>query len=190
MPIDTKLRTKACKMNRMFCSNTLEYSENSLADEWHIYSMYGNQTYPDPGFYGFEKTFTMPSNKLTDFPWAGFQFTLVSDMEALESYSNSNFVPHLRCNAQFTTVNYDSFREDGSTGSGFSTKFGYSFVGFAGLLGAYTGLRERKRRFREAGRPALDLNDVGILGESTSTNFEMMGCAGSHYDEGVNSVRV
>ena len=185
MPMDITMRTKACKYFGTMCTPDLGFSENSLSDEWHIYSMYGNATYPNPGLYGFEKTFTMPSNSLTDFPYAGFHFTLVSDMQADDT--TRSFIPHLRCHAQFTTVNYDTFRENGTTGSGFNPNFGgkWSMVGLVGLMGGYAGFMERKRRV-EAARPTLTLDD-----DSVATDFEMMPAAACGYgSEDTDSVRV
>ena len=110
----------------------------------------------------------MPSNALTDFPMAGFHFNLVSDIEATD-YQGLGYTPHLRCHAQFTTVNYDTFRESGETGKGFSTFFGskWSMLGIVGVVG---GLLERKRRLATSGtQPALTLDD-----DTATTDFEMM----------------
>ena len=170
MPMDVTSRTKACKYFGTMCSPTIDITEESIRDDWHMYSQYGNETYPAPGFYGFEKEFQMPSNSLTDFPMAGFHFNLVSEFEA-EDYEGLGYTPHMRCHAQFTTVNYDTFMDTGETGKGFSTFFGskWSMLGLVGLLG---GLMERKRRVTSASRPALtlDVDDAGVV----ETDFEMM----------------
>lgn len=183
--MDVTARTKACKYFGTMCSPTIDLAEENLRDDWHMYSMYGNETYPSPGLYGFEKQFTMPSNSMTDFPMAGFHFNLVSDLEA-EDYQGSGYTPHLRCHAQFTTVNYDTFRESGETGQGFSTFFGskWSLLGAVGLVGGYMA---RKRRLSSASHPALSLDDPA----DSATDFEMMSPnGGGEVDTCTASVRV
>ena len=75
-------RIRACKFFGAFCTPVLDYTADSLQDDWHLYSQYDNRTYPGPGNYGFEKTFTWPDNSLTDYPWAGFKFNLIADIVA------------------------------------------------------------------------------------------------------------
>ena len=143
--------------------------------------MYGNGTYPDRGLYGFERQFTWPDNALTDQPWAGFNFNLVADIQAEDA---GNDFTHLRCHAPFTTVNYDTYLENGDTGSGFSSNFGsWSMVGLVGL-GAYAGFMHRKRRL-QATNPSIDL---GEQDQQAVTNFEMMDCSATGGDE--SAVRV
>lgn len=184
MPMDVTVRTKACKYFGTWCTPTLGFNETSIADEWNIYSRSGNDTYPNPGFYNFEKSFDLPSNRLTNSPFAGFHFNLVSDMQADDT--SHGFVPHLRCHARFTTVDYDKYRENGDVGSGFFPSFGngsfsgfgsWSMLGLVSLMGG-AGFMERKRRLQsaEAARPALTLNDDhdSDNGNGVATDFEMM----------------
>lgn len=168
LPIDITQRVRACKFFGSVCTPVLDYSQDTLEETWHLYSMYGNNTAPNKGFYGFERRFTWPDNAMTDYPWAGFTFNLVADIQADDA---GNDWTHLRCHAPFTTVDYDTYKEYGTTGSGFSSTFGkWSFVGLVGV-GAYAGLMQRRRRLR-AGTPAIDLSDFT---EAGCTNFEMMG---------------
>jgi len=168
--MDMTIRVKACKYFGTLCTQTLGESQNSFGDEWHLYSMYGNGTYPEAGLYGFEKTFTMPSNSVTDWPYAGLTFEMVADMQA-DDYGNS-YTPHLRCHSSLTTVNWDTYRETGQTGSGFSSGFGkWSMLGLVGLVGGYAGFMARKRRLAQPSIP--NLNGSGS-DEATATNFEMM----------------
>ena len=176
IPIDVTQRTRACKFFGTVCTPVLDYSTESFEDEWHIYSQYGNDTLPGPGHYGFEKTFYWPDNSLTDYPWAGLSFNLVVDIDAEDS---GNAYAHMRCHAPFTTVDYDTFKESGRTGSGFSPNFGanfgrWSMVGIVGV-GAYAGFMQRKRRL-QASTPSISLGEEDQVG---CTNFEMMDPNGS-----------
>jgi hypothetical protein len=165
-------RIKACKYYGTMCTGVLNYTADTLANDWHLYSMYGNGTSPNPGLYGFEKRFTWPDNTMTDFPWAGFKFELVMDVQAEDT---GNDFTHMRCHAPFTTVNYDTFLETGSVGSGFAPRFGSWSMSMLGLvgLGATANWIRKKRR----GKPQLTLDGPVYPDESTCTDFEMMSCA-------------
>lgn len=185
LPGDVIQRTRACKFFGAWCTSVLDYSANSLADEWHLYSQYDNLTYPGPGLYGFEKTFYWPDNSMTDYPWAGFSFNLVTDILATDT---GNDYTHMRCHAPFTTVNFDTYQESGNNGSGFSSHLGaWSMVGIVGVA-AYAGLLKRKKHIL-ACTPSISLGDIDPQ-DVGCTNFEMMD-AGSVADDSMrDSARV
>ncbi|CAB9498206.1 expressed unknown protein [Seminavis robusta] len=170
LPVDMTQRVKVCKYFGMMCTHVLEYSSDyTFKESWHLYSQYSNVSYPNPGLYGFERRFTWPDNTMSDFAWAGFPFSLTIDVQAEDT---GNDWTHMRCHAPFTTVNYDTWREDGSTGSGFSPTFGqWSMVGLVGF-GATAGWISRKKKRK----PILTLDGPDFSGrDACATNFEMMG---------------
>ena len=179
LPVDMTQRIKICKYYGSMCTGVLNYTADTLRDDWNLYALYGNVTYPNPGQYAFEKPFLWPDNRLSDFPWAGLSFDIVVDIQAEDVGDTST---HMRCHAPFTTVNYDTFKENGSTGGGFAARFGswsVSMIGIVGIGATANWFRKKKRRQQ----PILTLEGpIYPEEEPTCTAFEMMSCSNTGGD--------